>query len=137
MARDLNATRAGAPAGEWDKVLIMGKQIAPGDAMFAGSPSASSTDSLDMELHGTPGTLDLTIPAGDSASPDMDLTEQDRGSSRPSGIDFILTTNRGQDESAVLPTIEMPQIPRGRSVTRERPSTAGSSMVRPRFPPRG
>ena len=116
LARELNATRAGAPAGEWDKVLIMGKQIAPGDAMFAGSPSASSSDSLDMELHGSPGTLDLTIPAGDSASPDMDLTEQDVEDTAvdSSGIDFILDEpNRGQDDSAVLPTIEMPQITQG------------------------
>jgi pilus assembly protein FimV len=115
LARDLNGTRSEGPAGEWDKVLIMGKQIAPGDAMFAGSPSASSSDSLDMELHGSPNTLDLTIPAGDSARPDMDLTESateiapiDRA-----GLDFILDEPvRGQDESVVLPTIEMPKITR-------------------------
>ena len=113
LARDLNTTRASAPAGEWDKVLIMGKQIAPGDTLFAGSPSASSADSLDMELHGSPGTLDLTIPAGDSARPDMDLTENDTEiAPMPlSGIDFILDEpNRGQDESTLLPTIEMPRI---------------------------
>ncbi len=116
LARELNTSRASAPAGEWDKVLIMGKQIAPGDAMFAGSPSASSSDSLDMELHGSPGTLDLTIPAGDSSGPDMDLTESDIEATAVdhSGIDFILDEpNRGQDESTVLPTIEMPQITRG------------------------
>lgn len=113
LARDLDTTRADSPAGEWDKVLIMGKQIAPGDALFAGSPSSSSSDSLDMELHGSTGTLDLTIPAGDSERPDMDLTESateiapiDR-----SGLDFILDEPaRGNDESTVLPTIEMPRI---------------------------
>ena len=113
LARELNGTRAEGPAGEWDKVLIMGKQIAPGDAMFAGSPSASASDSLDMELHGSPGTLDLTIPAGDSARPDMDLTESEAGTESidRSGIDFILDEPvRGQDESVVLPTIEMPKI---------------------------
>jgi pilus assembly protein FimV len=116
LARDLNTSRANAPAGEWDKVLIMGKQIAPGDAMFAGSPSASSSDSLDMELHGSPGTLDLTIPAGDSAGPDMDLTENDTAIAAVdhAGIDFILDEpNRGKDESTVLPTIEMPRITKG------------------------
>ena len=115
LARDLNGTRSEGPAGEWDKVLIMGKQIAPGDAMFAGSPSASASDSLDMELHGSPGTLDLMIPAGDSARPDMDLTEGETeiASIDRSGIDFILDEpNRGQDESVVLPTIEMPKITR-------------------------
>jgi pilus assembly protein FimV len=113
LARDLNASRSDGPAGEWDKVLIMGKQIAPGDAMFAGSPSASASDSLDMELHGSPGTLDLTIPAGDSARPDMDLTESGTGTASVdrSGIDFILDEPlRGQDESVLLPTVEMPRM---------------------------
>jgi len=113
LARDLNTTRADAPAGEWDKVLIMGKQIAPGDALFAGSPSSSSSDSLDMELHGSTGTLDLMIPAGDSERPDMDLTESDTETAPidRSGLDFILDEPaRGNDESTVLPTIEMPRI---------------------------
>ncbi len=115
LARDLDTTRADAPAGEWDKVLIMGKQIAPGDALFAARPSSSSSDSLDMELHGSTGTLDLTIPAGDSAGPDMDLTESDSDTEISpidrSGIDFILDEPaRDNDESTVLPTIEMPRI---------------------------
>jgi pilus assembly protein FimV len=113
LARELETTRSDAPAGEWDKVLIMGKQIAPGDALFAGSPSSSSSDSLDMELHGSPGTLDLTIPEGDSKGPDIDLTGSDTEIAPidRSGIDFILDEPiRGSDESTVLPTIEMPRI---------------------------
>jgi pilus assembly protein FimV len=120
LARDLGTTRADAPAGEWDKVLIMGKQIAPGDVLFAGSPSSSSSDSLDMELHGATGTLDMTIQAGVAASPDMDLTESgteiapiDR-----SGLDFVLDEPaRGSDESTVLPTIEMPRMSRAADTT--------------------
>ncbi len=113
LARDLDATRADAPAGEWDKVLIMGKQIAPGDALFAASPSSSASDSLDMELHGSTGTLDLTIPAGDSLGPDMDLTESETEIAPidRSGIDFMFDEPaRVNDESSVLPTIEMPRI---------------------------
>ncbi|MBP6107614.1 MAG: FimV/HubP family polar landmark protein [Steroidobacteraceae bacterium] len=113
LARDLGTTRADAPAGEWDKVLIMGKQIAPGDALFAASPSSSASDSLDMELHGSTGTLDLTIPAGDSAGPDMDLTESETEIAPidRSGIDFMLDEPaRAKDDTGVLPTIEMPRI---------------------------
>jgi pilus assembly protein FimV len=109
LARDLDTTRADAPAGEWDKVLIMGKQIAPGDALFASSPSSAASDSLDMELHGSTGTLDMTIPAGDSAGPDMLLSESDTEIAPidSSGIDFILDEPaRGNDESSVLPTVE-------------------------------
>jgi pilus assembly protein FimV len=116
LARDLNTTRGDAPAGEWDKVLIMGKQIAPGDALFAASPSSSASDSLDMELHGSTGTLDLTIPAGDSTGPDMDLTESETEIAPidRSGIDFMLDEPaRGNEESSVLPTIEMPRISAG------------------------
>jgi pilus assembly protein FimV len=113
LARDLDTTRADAPAGEWDKVLIMGKQIAPGDALFASNPSSAASDSLDMELHGSTGTLDMTIPAGDSAGPDMVLSESDTeiASIDSSGIDFILDEPaRGNDESNVLPTVEMPRV---------------------------
>src|SRR5690606_6615530 len=35
-ARDLYETRDDAPQGEWDKVLIMGKQLAPENDMFKG-----------------------------------------------------------------------------------------------------
>ncbi len=113
LARDLDTTRADAPAGEWDKVLIMGKQIAPGDALFASNPSSAASDSLDMELHGSTGTLDMTIAAGDSAGPDMVLSESDTeiASIDSSGIDFILDEPaRGNDESNVLPTVEMPRM---------------------------
>ena len=46
----------------------------------------------------------------------MDLTESDNGTASidRSGIDFILDEPvRGQDESVVLPTIEMPKITKG------------------------
>ncbi|MGL6223391.1 MAG: FimV/HubP family polar landmark protein, partial [Steroidobacteraceae bacterium] len=113
LARDLHVSRTDAPAGEWDKVLIMGKQIAPGDALFSGNLTAASTDSLDMELHGAPGTLDLVIPDGNSGAPDMDLTESATTVARvdSSGLDFVFDEAvAGAGESAVLPTIEMPRI---------------------------
>jgi pilus assembly protein FimV len=111
LARDLHATRAEAPAGEWDKVLIMGKQIAPGDTLFAGNLTTASTDSLDMELHGAPGTLDLVIPeATATALPDVDLSETATLSrADSSGIDFVFD-DPSAGASSVLPTVEMPQI---------------------------
>ena len=66
-----------------------------------------------MELHGSTGTLDLTIPAGDSARPDIDLSESETEIAPidRSGIDFMLDEPaRGNDESSVLPTIETPRI---------------------------
>jgi pilus assembly protein FimV len=88
VARELDASRSEGPAGEWDKVLIMGKQIAPDEAMFAGSPSGA--DSLDMELHGATTSIDIDL-AGGTVVPDVDV---DLGEEIPrverSGIDFIL-----------------------------------------------
>jgi pilus assembly protein FimV len=111
IARDLGGSRAAAPAGEWDKILIMGKQIAPGDALFSGAPTAAASDMLDMELHGAPGALDLDIPAGDNLKPDMDLSDTEISPPRQGGIDFVLDEPaRAGEDSAVLPTIEMPQI---------------------------
>jgi pilus assembly protein FimV len=119
LAGDLHSTRAEAPAGEWDKVLIMGKQIAPGDALFAGNLTSASTDSLDMELHSATSVLDIEIPAGISGAPDMDmdmdLTETDAETAIApvdrSGLDFVFDEPvRGAEESSVLPTIEMPQF---------------------------
>jgi pilus assembly protein FimV len=116
LARDLHSTRAEAPAGEWDKVLIMGKQIAPGDALFSGNLTTASTDSLDMELHGAPGTLDLVIPeATATALPDVDLSETETETAKvdSSGLDFVFdepTAAAGADPSSILPTVEMPRI---------------------------
>jgi pilus assembly protein FimV len=111
IARDLGGSRASAPAGEWDKILIMGKQIAPGDALFSGAPTAAASDMLDMELHGAPGALDLDIPAGDNLKPDMDLSDTEISPPSQGGIDFNLDEPvRPGEDSAVLPTIEMPQI---------------------------
>jgi pilus assembly protein FimV len=111
IARDLGGSRATAPAGEWDKILIMGKQIAPGDALFSGAPTAAASDMLDMELHGAPGTLDLDIPAGDNLKPDMDLSDTEISPPPQGGIDFDLGQATGTaEDSTVLPTIEMPQI---------------------------
>ena len=41
-ARDLFQTRSQAASGEWEKIAIMGRQIAPDDALFAGAPAPGS-----------------------------------------------------------------------------------------------
>jgi pilus assembly protein FimV len=111
LARELGGSRGDAPAGEWDKILIMGKQIAPGDALFSGTPTAAASDMLDMELHGAPGALDLDLPAGDELKPDMDLSDTAVSPPPHGGIDFNLDEPANPStDSSVLPTIEMPQI---------------------------
>jgi pilus assembly protein FimV len=111
LARELNATRGNATAGEWDKVLILGKQMAPDEPMFAATPSATA-DSLDMELHGTASTLDLDISGMPDTATDIDLGERDTASTDATGLDFMLddATTAAVGDSQVAPTIETPRV---------------------------
>ncbi|HEX9207532.1 MAG TPA: FimV/HubP family polar landmark protein [Steroidobacteraceae bacterium] len=117
LARELNASRAAAPAGEWDKVLIMGKQIAPDDPIFAGATSGA--DSLDMELHGAATGLDFDLAGGPSV-PDVDLGEEPSRADS-SGLDFVL--DEPGDES-VQPTVETPRLKGDDAPTVETPRAA-------------
>ena len=60
LARELNDTRADAEQGEWDKIVIMGKQIAPEDQMFSEGAG------------GGPVGVDLNLDAGGSGRVDFD-----------------------------------------------------------------
>ena len=83
MARELSDTRAGTEAGEWEKIVIMGKQIAPEDPMFADGGAAGAVG-VDLNLDGGgAGGVDfdpfdvssrLDVTGGGSADPvDLDL----------------------------------------------------------------
>jgi pilus assembly protein FimV len=117
LAREMNASRADAPAGEWDKVLIMGKQIAAEDPLFAGTPRASAGD-LDMELHSGTGTFDMNLGPGALTSPDIDLTGSAPKFTDETSLDFVLDEpQRGVGDAAALaPTVETPQLGKRRGV---------------------
>ncbi len=53
-ARELAGTRAEAAPGEWEKIVIMGKQLAPEDPLFAGGATVSGAASagVDLDLEG-------------------------------------------------------------------------------------
>jgi pilus assembly protein FimV len=109
-----------AQAGEWDKILIMGKQIASDDPLFAGAARTSAAD-LDMELHGSAGPLDMDLGAdvGTSTGTDIDLTETAALAPGEAGLDFVIDEpRRGADESSVAPTVETPRL-KPKSATEE------------------
>ena len=60
LTRDLNDTRAEGEAGEWDKIVIMGKQIAPEDPMFSEGQG------------GGPVGVDLNLDGGGAGGVDFD-----------------------------------------------------------------
>jgi pilus assembly protein FimV len=116
-ARELASTREQSQPGEWEKVVIMGKQLAPDDVLFAqaGSSGAGAAgvdlnleggqNRIDFDLLGEPsvelsadGGIDLDIGAalGDK-DPTGDALRLDPGS----GLDFPLDDpSRGGDSLA-------------------------------------
>ncbi|HVF15452.1 MAG TPA: FimV/HubP family polar landmark protein [Steroidobacteraceae bacterium] len=138
-ARDLNANREEGPAGEWDKVLIMGKQIAPDDPMFKGE-AGGHVDLVDVNLEGGENRVDVDLFAepGSDAREGLDLQfasgeHQGLSASNNSNLDFLLDDEkapRGDDEptremdhlarTQETPTIESPAIDRRSTTLREK-----------------
>jgi pilus assembly protein FimV len=111
QARDMNASRADAQPGEWDKIMIMGKQLAPDDALFAGVQHAV-TSGLDMELHSSEGPLDMDLGADRGTMTDIDVTSTAALAPGEAGLDFIIDEPaRGALGAGSLePTVENPRI---------------------------
>ncbi len=88
IAREMKGSQGVAQPGEWDKIVIMGKQIAPDDDMFAAANPVAS--SLDMELQGSDGPLDMDLGAEQGSGEVVDVesagTEDGDG-----GLDFDVT----------------------------------------------
>jgi pilus assembly protein FimV len=119
-AKGLEATRDRAPAGEWDKIVIMGKQICPEEPMFAASAGSGRGAGalVDLNLEGGENRVDIDLfgdPEGERSSLDHSL-DKDHEATASSGVqglnagadhlDFTLDApERGADDS---PTREMP-----------------------------
>ena len=63
-AHELAETRAEAAPGEWEKIVIMGKQLAPEDPLFASGTAVSGAASAGV---------DLDLEGGESNSVDFDI----------------------------------------------------------------
>ncbi|HEX3847120.1 MAG TPA: FimV/HubP family polar landmark protein [Steroidobacteraceae bacterium] len=119
-AKELEASRDRAPAGEWDKIVIMGRQIAPDDPMFSSTAGSGRGAGalVDLNLEGGENRVDIDLfgePGGErsrlenSLAKDGDDTASTGESPRMhagSDLDFTLDApERGADDS---PTREMP-----------------------------
>ncbi|MCC6171827.1 MAG: hypothetical protein IT481_07335 [Gammaproteobacteria bacterium] len=68
-ARELHGTLTDGAAGEWDKIVIMGKQIAPEDPLFSQAVARSAgSASLDLQLDGGAQPLDFDVFGDGSGS---------------------------------------------------------------------
>jgi pilus assembly protein FimV len=127
LARELSSDREHASAGEWEKIVIMGRQIAPEDALFAtgGALPGAASGGVDLNLEGGQNRVDFDLlgePSVVAESPgdavDLDLgaalsAQDSTGEVRSpgdTGVDFVLDDPaRGGD--ATGSTREMQQSP--------------------------
>ena len=80
-AHELAATREEAAPGEWEKIVIMGKQLAPDDPLFAGGGTTGATaGGVDLDLEGGQSRVDFDLlgepvpgASGHGDSVDLDI----------------------------------------------------------------
>jgi len=136
-ARELASSRDKALPGEWEKIVIMGRQIAPEDPLFAsgGALAGAASGGVDLNLEGGQNRIDFDLmgeptvsaPGGHGGSGggvDLDLgaalgETDSTGESRPvseSGVDFVFDdAERGNEQTGS--TREMPSRGGGAATT--------------------
>ena len=113
-AQRLQTSLAGAEDPEWDKIVIMGQQIAGDHALFADASAAGATKAVDLAFDGDSddaGALDMDLAdAGGAGADDMiDLgaeTQSAPAQDDASSIDFVFDDNDGSEGTGV--TEQMP-----------------------------
>ena len=147
-AKELAQTRDQAPAGEWDKIVIMGKQICPGEALFASSAGSGRGAGalVDLNLEGGENRVDIDLfgdPEGEH-SHDETRVNEDTASTNESpqlhasqDLDFSLDApDRGGDAPPRdEPTIEAEIGNFGDAPTAESPVLKTTEMRSPKMPP--
>jgi pilus assembly protein FimV len=72
-ARELAETRERAQSGEWEKIVIMGKQLAPEDPLFAGGSGGSTLGGVDLDLEGGQSRVDFDLLGEPMSAEGVDL----------------------------------------------------------------
>jgi len=114
----------GAADPDWNKVVIMGKQICPGEALFAGAVGATGAVGLDLGAADDQGSVDISFDEGEGEALDLDLTGARQGPASDL-LDFDLTSAEGATGDASLDDTSMMKTeiaPRGGSRPVEGPT---------------
>jgi pilus assembly protein FimV len=147
-AKELAQTRDQAPAGEWDKIVIMGKQICPGEALFASSAGSGRGAGalVDLNLEGGENRVDIDLfgdPEGEHGSHDETRVNEDTASTNESpqlhasqDLDFSLDApDRGLAPPRDEPTIEAEVANLADAPTTESPVLKTAEMRSPKMAP--
>jgi len=121
MARELSDSRSESGVGEWEKIVIMGRQIAPEDSMFSEGGGGGSVG------------VDLNLDAGGSGRVDFDPFDVSQrmdvtGGGNAESLDLDLG-NALRDPDATGEGLSLPKNPSSGQTTREmtvRMTAAGS-----------
>lgn len=118
-ARELAGSRSRAAPGEWEKIVIMGKQLAPEDALFSGGAafSGAAAGGVDLDLEGGQNRVDFDL-----------LGEPVSGGQASDGIDLDIG-------GALGATSESPTL--ADTVEREGVTSATTRQMTQKLPPRG
>jgi len=149
-AKGLEATRDRAPAGEWDKIVIMGKQICPDEPLFASTAGSGRGAGalVDLNLEGGENRVDIDLfgdPEGERSRLDRPLAKEGNDTAATgempqmhsgTDLDFTLDTpERGADESPTRemaprdePTVESEMMNFADSPTTESPALKSSDV---------
>ena len=101
----------GATNPDWNKIVIMGKQICPGEPLFAGAVATTGDAGLDLALadEDGAGVVDISFDEEAEAGLDLDLTGAHQGPASDL-LDFDPgspdDTSVAQPRTAEAPTIE-------------------------------
>ena len=120
-ANDLHRSRERAAPGEWENILIMGRQIAPEEPMFKGDAGAR-VDLVDVNLEGGENRVDVDLfaaPESSRESLDMEFASGERAGP-DADIDYLLDETRSRDYDPLsrtqeTPTIESPVLETGQT----------------------
>ena len=126
LARELSANRDQAMAGEWEKIVIMGRQIAPDDPLFASSGGLAGVGNagVDLNLEGGQNRVDFDLlgdpsvvseSSGDAV--DLDLGAA-LGGSEATGEARRWATPAWISSSTTLRAAAMPRVRRARCSSR-------------------
>jgi len=146
-ANELHQTRDRASAGEWENILIMGRQIAPEEPMFKGDGAGARVDLVDVNLEGGENRVDVDLfaaPEGSRDALDLEFASGERAGP-DADIDYLLDETREErnreydplSRTQETPTIESPILESAGQTSRMRALSgrkgqAGAAVARDR-----
>ena len=118
-------------SAQWDKIVIMGQQIAADHALFAGAGVAGATKAVDLSFEADmdeAGELDMDFGGGDSGESDIiDLGADDGTAGGGDGVDFLF-----DEATADVPAVEESvTIDAGLDITSEMPVATEPTVETP------